>query len=60
MNTVEKTESEADELIRVKAQLAAGIKAMQAEEARRRTRWKIMASVGVVVLIAIAIAIFSQ
>lgn len=52
--------TEAEELTQVRAQLADSIKAMQAGEARRITRLKIVASIVVLSFIGLALLLFTQ
>ena len=52
--------TEAEELILVRARLADSIKAMQAAEARRVARLKIVAGIVVLTLIGLALLIFTQ
>ena len=51
-------QNEAEEMIRVQAQLADAIKAMQADEVRRRMRWKTVAGVVVLAIFALAVLLF--
>lgn len=53
-------QNEAEELVRVQAQLADAIKVMQTAEARRVTRWKVIAVVTVLAVIALGILLFTQ
>jgi hypothetical protein len=52
--------TEAEELIQVRARLADSIKAMQAAEARRVARLKIVAGIVVLALIGLALLLFTQ
>ena len=51
-------QNEAEELIRVQAQLAEAVKAMQADEVRRIMRWKTVAGVAVLAIFALAVLLF--
>jgi len=53
-------QTEAEELIRVQAQLAEAIKVMQKADARRVTRWKAIAVITVLAVIALGVLLFTQ
>jgi hypothetical protein len=53
-------QTEAEALIRVQAQLAEAIKVMQKADARRVTRWKAIAVITVLAVIALGVLLFTQ
>lgn len=53
-------QDEAEELVRVQAQLADAIVAMQTAEARRVMRWKVIAVITVLAVIALGVLLFTQ
>ena len=53
-------QNEAEELVRVQAQLADAIIAMQTVEARRVMRWKVIAVMTVLAVIALGVLLFTQ